>query len=118
MAVGDEFLAFVQAGLLVRPVNVLPSPVGKVNELRLLHFGDPRTLEIKACVVLGNHGIMRSCVPQLGGGTDPAGNDGIGIYQPLIAGLDLGMRKPGEHGQAGSQRGTLENAGAVNSPAN
>jgi hypothetical protein len=74
MTVADELFANVQAGLFARPENLLTAPVGKVNQLRLLDFGDTRTFEIEAGIVLGNYGIVRGRVTQLGGRTDAAGN--------------------------------------------
>ena len=115
MTIGDELFALMQAGWLARPVNVLPTPVGKVNQLRLLDFGDACPLEIEAGIVIGHYGIVRGLITQLGGGTDSAGNYGVRIDDPLIASLDFRPGQTGKNGQAGNGRGVIKIEGAMHS---
>jgi len=98
MTVGDKLFALVQAGLPTRPVNVLPAPVGKVHQVRLLYFNDARAREIEAGIVFGNHGIVCGAVPQLGGRTDSTGNNRIRVDETLIACPNFGLGQTGKNG--------------------
>jgi hypothetical protein len=105
VAVGDEFFALMQAGLLACPVNVLSATVGQVDQFRLLHFSDSRALEIETRIVFRYDRIVSGCVAQFSSRTNTAGNDRVWINQALVTSLYLRLGQAGENRKLGAGRG-------------
>src|SRR5260221_5273596 len=93
MPVGQKFVAVVQAGLLVHPVDLVTTPVGEVHQFRRTYLHQSRSLVVEARIVVGNCKVMLGCLAQFIARSYSAGNHRIRIHSPLIASLNLWWRK-------------------------
>ncbi len=70
----------MKAGLLPRPKDLIATPIGEVNKLRLTDFYDSCPLVIEACVMSGYNRIVRRNFLQFVAGNHSAGNYRIWIH--------------------------------------
>ena len=83
----------MKAGLLARPKDLIPTPVGEIDELWLIHFHNSRVLVIESRVVLRNRSVVVCGLAQFFRGSNAARNDRVWINQTRIARLNLRRRK-------------------------
>jgi hypothetical protein len=97
VAIAEEFLSYVQAGLFVRPKDLVTAAIRKINELRLVYLDKPCALVVETGIVLRNDRIVVSDLAQLGSRKDAARNYRIWVDGASISSLYLRRAEKRRH---------------------
>jgi hypothetical protein len=88
LAIGQQLLTLVQAGLFAGPVDFVTSAIGKIDQPRFPYFNQASAGVVESTIVIANGCVVAGGFTQFLWGPYATRNNRIGINQATAGGLN------------------------------